>query len=160
MIPKLPPWSWSPVELLALGFGTGRSPVAPGTFGTLIGVLLYLPLAGLQTLPYLIITVLLFVAGIPICASAARRLGVHDHPAIVWDEVVGYLVTMTFAPPGWLWLLTGFILFRLFDIVKPWPIGWLDRRVHGGFGIMIDDLVAGLFAALSLMAVERLLTSG
>jgi phosphatidylglycerophosphatase A len=78
---------------------------------------------------------------------------VHDHPGIVWDEIVGYLVTMALAPAGWLWIVIGFVLFRLFDIVKPWPIRWLDKHVHGGFGIMLDDLLAGLFAAAVLQGV-------
>ena len=151
--PPLPPWSWDPLQLLALGFGSGRAPVAPGTFGTLVGVLLYLPLAGLSPLPYLAITAALFVVGIPICGYAAKQFGVHDHGAIVWDEIVGYLVTMAFAPAGWLWIAIGFILFRLFDIWKPWPIGWLDRRVSGGLGIMVDDLLAGIYAAAVLMAL-------
>ena len=89
-------------------------------------------------------------AGIPICAHTARRMGVHDHPGIVWDEIVGYLVTMTFAPQGWLWVAAGFVLFRVFDIAKPWPIRLLDRNVGGGFGIMVDDLLAGIFAAVVL----------
>jgi phosphatidylglycerophosphatase A len=153
--PPLPPWSRDPVQLLALGFGSGRAPVAPGTFGTVVGILFYLPMAGLTPLPYLAITALLFVAGIPICAYAARQFGVHDHSAIVWDEIVGYLVTMAFAPSGWLWIVLGFALFRLFDIWKPWPISWLDRRVHGGLGIMVDDLLAGIYAAAALMLLER-----
>lgn len=152
--PPLPAWSWDPIQLLALGFGSGRAPVAPGTFGTLVGVLIYLPLASLPTLPYLLITALLFVVGIPICAYAARQFGVHDHGAIVWDEIVGYLVTMAFAPQGWLWLLLGFVFFRLFDIWKPWPIGWLDKRVSGGLGIMVDDLLAGIFAAAVLAGLQ------
>ena len=152
--PPLPPWSWDPIQLLALGLGSGRAPVAPGTFGTLVGVLFYLPLATLPTLPYLAITVLLFGIGIPICAYAARQFGVHDHGAIVWDEIVGYLVSMAFAPPGWLWMALGFVLFRLFDIWKPWPINWLDKRVSGGLGIMVDDLLAGIVAAVVLMGLQ------
>jgi len=151
----LPPWSWNPIQLLALGFGSGRAPVAPGTFGTLVGVLFYLPLADLPLLPYLAITSLLFVIGIPICGRAAEQFGVHDHGAIVWDEIVGYLVTMAFAPSGWLWVIIGFALFRLFDIWKPWPIALLDRQVSGGLGIMLDDLLAGIFAAAALFAIAR-----
>ncbi len=88
----------------------------------------------------------LFVLGVWVCGKAGRELGVHDHPAIVWDEVVGYLVTMTAVPVDWGWLLGGFLLFRLFDILKPWPVRWFDRRVPGGVGVMADDLVAGLMA--------------
>jgi phosphatidylglycerophosphatase A len=139
-----------PAAFLALGFGSGLVPVAPGTAGTLVAVPLYLLLQGLAVPVYLTVTVLLFLAGIPLCAATARRLGVHDHPAIVWDEVVGYLVTMTAAPAGWPWVLAGFVLFRLFDIAKPWPISWCDRHVHGGTGIMLDDLLAGIMAAVVL----------
>jgi len=152
--PPLPPWSWDPIQLLALGFGSGRAAVAPGTFGTLVGVLFYLPMATLPTLPYLAITAILFLIGIPICAHAARQFGVHDHGAIVWDEIVGYLVTMAFAPSGWLWIVLGFALFRLFDIAKPWPIGWLDQQVSGGLGIMVDDLLAGIYAAAVLAGLQ------
>jgi phosphatidylglycerophosphatase A len=144
-----------PVDLLALGFGSGLLPKAPGTAGTVVGIPVFLLLQPLGWSWYLAVTALLFLAGIGICAHTAARLGVHDHPGIVWDEIVGYLVTMTLAPAGWLWIAIGFALFRLFDVLKPWPIRWFDRRVHGGFGIMLDDLVAGLFAAgvLQLLAV-------
>ena len=144
-----------PVDLLAFGFGSGLVPHAPGTAGTLLAVPLYylLQLFSLSLTSYLVLLGILFLAGIPICAHAARRLEVHDHPGIVWDEIVGYLLTMTFAPPGWLWVVLGFVLFRFFDIVKPWPIRWLDRKVGGGFGIMVDDLLAGVFAVAVLQMV-------
>lgn len=138
------------VHLLAFGLGAGCSPRAPGTLGTLVGVALYLPLAQLPLAVYLGVLLLVVVAGVWICGVAARDLGVHDHPGIVWDEIAGYLLTMVGAPSGWVWIAAGFALFRLFDIWKPWPIGWLDRRVGGGLGIMLDDLVAGLFAAACL----------
>lgn len=86
------------------------------------------------------------IVGIAICDISAKRMGVHDHPGIVWDEFVGYWITMFLAPAGWMWIIIGFVLFRIFDILKPWPIRWLDRHVGGGFGIMIDDVLAGLFA--------------
>jgi len=142
----------NPIHALALGFGTGLVPKAPGTFGTLIGVLLYwwLSSLGLSLSLYIAVTIACFVAGIWICQYTANALGVHDHPAIVWDEVVGYLITMMFAPSGWLWALIGFVLFRLFDIWKPWPIRTIDRSVHGGFGIMFDDVLAGFYAAIIL----------
>jgi phosphatidylglycerophosphatase A len=139
-----------PVNFLALGFGSGLAPVAPGTAGTLAAIPVYLLLQPLALEVYLPLVVALFVVGIPICAFTAQRLQVHDHPGIVWDEVVGYLVTMAFAPAGWLWVVAGFVLFRIFDVAKPWPIMWLDRQVHGGFGIMLDDLLAGVFAAAAL----------
>jgi phosphatidylglycerophosphatase A len=146
-----------PLDLLALGFGSGLVPRAPGTAGTLAAIPLYLLAAPLPPLYYLLLVVLLFLAGIGICAHAAGRLGVHDHPGIVWDEIVGYLVTMTLAPPGWVWIGLGFVLFRLFDILKPWPIRWCDRQVQGGFGIMLDDLLAGVCAAVVLQVAIRLL---
>lgn len=140
----------NPSCLVALGFGSGLLPVAPGTAGTLAAVPLYLLLQDLPLGAYLTVVLVSLFGGILVCGYTAARLGVHDHPAIVWDEVVGYLVTMTAAPAGWSWLAAGFVLFRLLDIIKPWPIGWLDRRVHGGTGIMLDDVIAGIFAAVLL----------
>ena len=146
----------NPVHLLALGFGSGLAPKAPGTFGTLAAIPIYLLIAGWPLAAYLLLTLIACVAGIWICGRAARDFGVHDHPAIVWDEIAGFLITMIAAPAGFVWLVLGFLLFRLFDILKPWPIGWLDRRVGGGTGIMIDDIVAGVFAALVLQAIAWL----
>jgi len=144
-----------PLDFMALGFGSGLVPIGPGTAGTVVAIPVYLLLLPLSVTVYLALVAALFIVGIPICAHAARRMGVHDHPGIVWDEIVGYLVTMTFAPQGWTWIVAGFVLFRLFDIAKPWPIRLLDRKVGGGFGIMVDDLLAGIFAAavLQLMVV-------
>ena len=145
------------VHLLAFGFGAGCSPKAPGTMGTLLAVGLYLPLSRLPLELYIGMLVGVTLLGIWICGRAASDLGVHDHPGIVWDEIAGYLLTMTAAPAGWLWILVGFGLFRLFDIWKPWPIGWLDRRVGGGLGIMLDDLVAAVLAAACLQLIAALL---
>jgi phosphatidylglycerophosphatase A len=139
-----------PLDFLALGFGSGLVPKGPGTAGTVVAIPVYLMLQPLPIIAYIVLVVALFIAGIAICAHTARRMGVHDHPGIVWDEIVGYLVTMMFAPQGWLWVASGFLLFRLFDIAKPWPIRLLDRKVGGGFGIMVDDLLAGIFAAAVL----------
>jgi phosphatidylglycerophosphatase A len=139
-----------PLDFLALGFGSGLVPKGPGTAGTVVAVPVYLLLQPLPVAVYVALVAALFIIGIPVCAHTARRMGVHDHPGIVWDEIVGYLVTMTFAPPGWLWVAAGFVLFRLFDIAKPWPIRLLDRNVGGGFGIMVDDLLAGIAAAAVL----------
>ena len=139
-----------PLDFLALGFGSGLVPKGPGTAGTVMAIPVYLLMEPLPANIYLALVAALFIVGIPICAHTARRMGVHDHPGIVWDEIVGYLVTMMFAPPGWLWVAAGFVLFRLFDIAKPWPIRLLDRNVGGGFGIMVDDLLAGIFAAVVL----------
>ena len=139
-----------PVHLLAAGFGSGLSPKAPGTAGTLAAVPLYLLMAPLPLPLYLGLCAALFGLGVWVCGRAARDMGVHDHPGIVLDEMIGYLVTMTAAPPGVVWMVAGFVLFRCFDILKPWPVGALDRRVEGGLGIMLDDLVAG-FMALGLL---------
>lgn len=145
----------NPVHFLAFGLGSGAAPVAPGTFGTLAAVPLYLLLAPLPPAWYLLVLILCFAAGIWLCGRTATDLGLPDHGGIVWDEFVGYWITMLAAPAGWQWLITGFVLFRLFDIWKPFPISWLDRHVHGGLGIMIDDAVAGVFAWLCLQLIAR-----
>ncbi|MES9887642.1 MAG: phosphatidylglycerophosphatase A [Candidatus Sedimenticola sp. 6PFRAG1] len=140
-----PDWT-NPVHLLAFGLGSGAAPKAPGTVGTLAAIPIFLGVSNLSPTAYLVLVAAMFLVGIWLCDKTSRDLGVHDHGGIVWDEWVGLLVTLWLVPPGWIWLLAGFLLFRLFDILKPWPIGWLDRQVSGGFGIMLDDLVAGLFA--------------
>ncbi|MDR2877860.1 MAG: phosphatidylglycerophosphatase A [Chromatiales bacterium] len=145
-----------PVNLFSLGFGLGAVPWAPGTFGTLLGIPLYLLLKDLSWWVYGDAILLIFVLGAFAAEYTARVLGVHDHGAIVIDEVVGYLVAMIAAPAGWGWIIAGFVLFRVFDIWKPWPIGWLDRRVHGGFGIMLDDVVAGAYALLVMQIASRI----
>ena len=143
-----------PVLCLALGFGAGLSPRAPGTVGTAVGVVVYLPLSQLPIAPYVAVVTMLAIAGVWICGRATRFLGVEDSPAIVWDEIVGYLVAMISAPTGWIWPLAGFVVFRIFDIAKPWPVGWADRRLGGGLGIMLDDVLAGLYtlALIQLLA--------
>lgn len=145
----------SPANFLALGGGLGLAPQAPGTFGTLIGI----PLLFLMpdSLPYyLLVTLVLAIVGVWCCHVCARDLGVHDHPGIVWDEVIGYLITMVAMPRSVVWVLVGFMLFRIFDILKPWPIRWIDQRVEGGLGIMLDDVLAGVFAAICLQIIYRL----
>jgi len=146
----------NPIHLLAVGFGSGLSPRAPGTMGTLAAIPLWWVLSHLPLVAYAAVTLLVCVVGVWICDRAARDFGVHDHPAIVWDEIAGFLITMLMVPAGLLWVLAGFVLFRLFDIIKPWPIGWVDRHVGGGFGIMIDDVIAGVFAACVLQILIRL----
>ncbi len=137
----------SPTLLLAFGFGSGLSPRAPGTVGTLAAIPLWWLMAQLPLSGYLLIVLVSAVAGIYICGSAAKTLGVHDHGGIVWDEFVGLWIALVALPVSWVSLLLGFGLFRLFDILKPWPISWLDKKVSGGFGIMVDDVIAGLAAA-------------
>lgn len=143
----------SPVHFLAFGFGSGLSPKAPGTMGTLAAIPLYLLLMNLPLTGYLLMVLLISVVGIWICGESSRRLGVHDHGGIVWDEFAGFLLTMTAAPQGWAWIVLGFALFRLFDIWKPWPVRVADRQLHGGLGIMLDDILAGIYAWLVLQAV-------
>ena len=144
----------NPIHFLALGFGSGLIKPAPGTWGTLAAVPVYLLLLQILPsglLPYLAVLLVSFIIGVYLCGKTAKDVGVHDHGAIVWDEFVGLWITMTLIPFSWLNLLLGFLLFRLFDIVKPWPIKLLDKHVHGGFGIMIDDVLAGIFAWVILM---------
>ncbi|MCG9753660.1 phosphatidylglycerophosphatase A [Shewanella insulae] len=146
----------NPIHFLALGFGSGLAAKAPGTFGTLAAVPLYLLMAGLPLGWYLGLTLVSVLAGFYICDKASKDMGVHDHGAIVWDEVAGLLITLIAAPAGWLWVVVGFALFRFFDILKPWPIKVLDAKVHGGIGIMIDDVLAGVFAFLCLQGIVYL----
>ncbi len=154
---KLPPRAVfrDPVLLLAFGFGAGLAPKAPGTAGTLMAIPLYLGLSQFPQPVYLAAVVLVILAGIWICGSASVRLGTHDHPGIVWDEFAGYLVTMIPASGSWISLLAGFILFRLFDIWKPWPIRMADKNITGGAGIMLDDLLAGIPAAVGVGLIAR-----
>ncbi|WP_019935942.1 phosphatidylglycerophosphatase A [Oceanimonas smirnovii] len=146
----------NPLHLLALGFGAGLSPIMPGTMGTLAAVPFYLLMTALPLWLYVALLIIGFVAGIKICNAATSAIGRHDHGAIVWDEFIGFGITMLAAPAGWQWIAIGFVLFRFFDMVKPWPISWFDRRVHGGFGIMLDDVIAGLFALVCLQGLALL----
>ena len=140
----------NPLLLLAFGFGSGLSPKAPGTAGTLLALVIFPVLAQLPLWGYLLVLVVAFIAGIYICQHASQKLGVHDHGGVVWDEFVGYWIAMTALPCSWQWILAGFILFRLFDIAKPWPIKWADSKVSGGLGVMLDDVIAGLFSWIIL----------
>ena len=136
----------NPVHFLAFGLGSGASPWAPGTVGTLAAIPLYFMLATLPLWAYVLVVVLAFILGCWLCEKTSEDLGVHDHSGIVWDEFVGYWLTMLALPVSLGWALAGFVLFRFFDIIKPWPIRWADRRVDGGFGIMIDDVLAAVYA--------------
>jgi phosphatidylglycerophosphatase A len=146
-----------PVNLLAFGFGSGLTPVAPGTAGSFVGLALAWGTLELPTTARILVAIALILNGIWICGEAARRIAVHDHPGIVWDEIAGIYLALLVAPPSiWAWAL-GFGLFRLFDIWKPWPIRDLDHRLKGGLGIMLDDLVAALYTALILGFVGSLM---
>ena len=155
----------TPEHLIAFGFGAGLARKAPGTFGTLVGLPFWLVLMWLPPLGYALVLTALFAFGCWVCGESSRLLGVEDHGGIVFDEIVGFLVAcIPLLPalglvqghgPMSLWLVPAFLLFRLFDILKPWPISAFDRGVHGGFGIMLDDLLAGILSAAVLFAVLR-----
>jgi len=147
----------NPIHLVAFGFGAGLSPKAPGSVGTIVAVLIYLVLPSMPPIIYAGLVLLSFFFGIWICGKTAEDLGVHDHGGIVWDEFVGYWITMFMAPSGLFWVLLGFVFFRLLDIFKPWPIKWADKELAGGLGIMLDDVLAGIMAALGMQAVVVLI---
>jgi phosphatidylglycerophosphatase A len=131
---------------MAFGFGAGLAPRAPGTWGTLVGLPLFLLLIQLPALLYWGLVAVLFLLGIWFCGITGKALGVQDHGGIVWDEIVAFLMVLPFAhPSGWGYAI-AFALFRLFDIWKPFPIGWLDARIGGGFGVMLDDVLAAVYA--------------
>ncbi|NKB46742.1 MAG: phosphatidylglycerophosphatase A [Legionellales bacterium] len=134
-----------PVYWLACGLGTGCLPKAPGTWGTLLAVVIYyLALRHFSAAGYLLIVLLALVVGIYLCDRTGKQLGQSDHPAIVWDEMVGWWLAVWLIPSdAWGWMVISVVLFRIFDICKPWPIGWVDRRVKGGLGVMLDDVIAG-----------------
>ncbi|GHB25208.1 phosphatidylglycerophosphatase A family protein [Salinicola rhizosphaerae] len=135
-----------PTHFLAFGLGSGAVPFAPGTFGTLAAIPFYWLLSGLPLTIYFGLMGVATLVGIWLCETTSRDLGVHDHSGIVWDEFVGYWLTMVAVPFSWEAALWGFVVFRVFDIIKPWPIRWVDRRVAGGIGIMFDDILAAVYA--------------
>ena len=145
-----------PVHLLATGFGIGLMPRAPGTAGSLLALapawlMFELPL------PWRVAVALaVVVLGVWVCGESARRLAVHDHPAIVLDEIAAMLLLCVLIEPGVPWLLAALVLFRLFDIGKPWPIRAVDRKVPGGLGIMLDDVLAAAYAAICIVGIEFL----
>ena len=145
-----------PVHLLAFGFGLGLSPVAPGTVGTLLGVLFAWLALNLGFYAQIGIAVGLVVAGIWICDNSSRRIGQHDPGGIVWDEIAAMYIVLLFAPVTITAWILAFTLFRFFDIVKPWPIRDLDHSIRGGLGIMLDDLVAALYAVILLALLVQL----
>ncbi len=141
-----------PAHFLALGFGAGLSPKAPGTVGTLVGFPLYWLLLGS---PFYWAWIAVFIAvGIWACQVTGQALGVADHGGMVWDEIAAFLMVLPFAPHSVLGYVLAFALFRLFDIWKPFPIGWLDARVKGGLGVMLDDVLAAVYAILCLLGLS------
>lgn len=134
----------NPVHFVACGFGVGLLPIAPGTWGTLAALPIYFILIKFSLTTYIIVTVLLNILGIWLCGVTNRDFGTDDHPAAVWDEIAAFLIVLIAIPPTWYFILMGFILFRIFDIWKPWPISWIDQSIHGGLGVVLDDVVAAL----------------
>lgn len=145
----------NPVHLLAFGFGSGAAARAPGTWGSLAAIPFWYGIAWLPGAAYWGLVALAFLVGIWLCGKTAEDLKVHDHGGIVWDEFVGMWIALGLFPDQIYGVLMAFALFRLFDVVKPWPIGWLDERLPGGLGIMVDDVVAGFMALGSLYAIDR-----
>ena len=141
----------------AFGFGSGLSPWAPGTVGTLVAIPFTLILKSLDPVIYWAALVLLFSIGVRLCTIASDRAGTHDHGGIVWDEMVGYWLSVAFVPLQWAWLLAAFVLFRFFDILKPWPIRLVDNKVGGGLGIMLDDIMAAFYTVIVLAVVRSFL---
>lgn len=138
----------NPAYFIAFGFGSGLLPKAPGTWGTLAALPIYLLIAGYSVKYYLLFTFFAFLLGVWLTGKVTSELGVVDHEGIVCDEIVGYLITMTMAPVNWMWMGLGFLLFRLFDIWKPQPIRLIDQTLKGGLGVMLDDVLAAIPAWL------------
>jgi phosphatidylglycerophosphatase A len=147
-----------PAHLIAFGFGTGLAPKAPGTVGTLLGLPLFwlIDAAAPDFANRIALLAAAFLVGVWACARAGRALGVADHGGIVWDEIVAFALVLVFTPPGWPWIAAAFALFRVFDILKPWPIRIADARLKNGFGVMFDDLLAALYAIAALKGLQWL----
>lgn len=151
----------NPVHLLATGFGSGLSPKMPGTVGTLAAIPFYVVFVSFSAWVLVAAIIIGAIAGIYLCGKTAEDMGTHDHGSIVWDEFVGFWLTMLLVPiTDWRAIALGFVLFRLFDITKPWPISWIDKKIHGGFGIMLDDIAAGVCAMFSLWFIYFLFIFG
>lgn len=140
----------NPWHFIAFGFGSGLLPIMPGTYGTLVAIPIYLLLQAFGWPLYVIATIGIIFFGAWLSDKVSREIGIHDYPGMNFDEIVGYLVTMLFVPAHWFWVLLGFGLFRLFDILKPWPISWVDKNMKGGIGVVLDDVLAGL-ASLAIL---------
>ena len=153
ILPKQPDFNFlitHPAHFLALGFGSGLAPKAPGTIGTIVGLPLFYLIANDAIYLQIMIITVLFIIGIYCCDVVGKALGVSDHGSIVWDEIVAMMLVLTITPNQWCWWLIAFALFRLFDIWKPFPIRQCDAKLKGGFGVMFDDLLAAIYAVISL----------
>ncbi len=143
----------SPAGWIASGFGSGLSPVAPGTAGSAVALLPWFALRELPLPMFALVLVLAFALGVWVSNIVIAKLHIEDPAVIVWDEFVGQwiaLAPLLWFAHGWPWIIAGFVLFRLFDIFKPWPVSWADRKVKGGLGVMLDDVIAGAYAAVVL----------
>ena len=139
-----------PIYFIAFGFGSGALPIAPGTFGTLVAIPFYLAIRSFPLAIYIALVILIMIGSMWLCEKVSREIQVDDHQGMCLDEIVGYLVTMTGAPHGMMWIITGFIFFRIFDIWKPWPINYIDKHMHGGIGMILDDVMAGIYSIFFL----------
>lgn len=143
----------NPIHFLSFGLGSGAVPIAPGTFGTLGGMTIYVLLPSMNAEVYGLFLILMFFLGVWLCGKTSFDLAVHDHPGIVFDEFVGLWITYFMVPQGFQWLICGFCFFRIFDILKPWPIKWVDVNINGGLGIMLDDVLAGILSCLCIQGI-------
>lgn len=154
-IPEIPDKVWTnPWYFFVFGFGIGTIPFAPGTFGTLLAIPFYLLVSPLPIWWYITFVIAFIIFSSYASDRVSKEIHEHDHPGMCIDEFAGFFVTMIGAPSGWAWVALGFILFRLFDIWKPWPIRLIDEQVHGGFGMILDDVVAGIFAMLVIQLIH------
>lgn len=157
--PPVPSKVWqSPLYFFAFGLGSGTMPVAPGTFGTLMAIPFYMWLAQLSHFHYLLFVVLFIACASWVCTIVSKEIAIDDHPGMCIDEFAGFFVTMLYVPYGLKWIILGFVLFRFFDIFKPWPIKYVDRNIHSGFGMVLDDVLAGLFSCALIQLIRYILT--
>lgn len=146
-----------PLYFIGFGLGSGAMPIAPGTFGTLFAIPIYLMLRPLPLTAYLFVVLVFCIFSMWVCEKLSQEIKIHDHPGMSIDEFAGFLVAMINAPLGWGWVLSGFILFRIFDILKPYPISWMDKNIHGGVGMVLDDIAAGFVSFLLLQLFKFIL---
>ncbi|NUF49029.1 phosphatidylglycerophosphatase A family protein [Gilliamella sp. ESL0250] len=148
----------NPIHFLAVGLGSGMSPIMPGTMGSLMAIPLWLLFYGLQPALYWIFILVTFIFGCFICQKTSDDTHTHDSGHIVWDEFVGMWITLFFIPQlSVMWVAIAFVAFRVFDMAKPWPIRWFDKRVPGGFGIMVDDVIAAIFSSFTVYAITLII---